>query len=196
MDSPQFLQARMALCQPEHTVLDLFLQSLLQTITELTGKPVDGKTPLPAWGTSSRSAPAFRPAREYLQVLHQGATALEATGMTYPDAVEKLSFHAANRVFSAPMGEMVLSVAGKDPNEGLSVTQGMAGATSTYGEREYERVSDRSARLIFRDEFFGPAWSRGMALSGLLKGNPQLTFRVELESGEPPYSSFTLLVSW
>ena len=45
-------------------------------------------------------------------------------------------------------------------------------------------------------EFFGPAWSRGMALSGLLKANPQLSFKVELESGEPPYQSFTLLVSW
>ncbi|WP_163999436.1 DUF2378 family protein [Pyxidicoccus caerfyrddinensis] len=196
MDSPELLQARLALCQPQHTVLDLFLQSLRQSIAELTGKRLDVEGDVPPRGASTRGAPAFRSAREYLQMLHEGATALVAQGMTYSDAVEKLSFHAANIIFSAPVGEMVLSVAGKDPNEGLSVTQGMAGATSTFGEREYERVSDRSARLIFRDEFFGPAWSRGMALSGLLKGNPQLTFRVELESGEPPYSSFTLLVSW
>ncbi|MFP2926012.1 DUF2378 family protein [Pyxidicoccus sp. 3LG] len=132
----------------------------------------------------------------YLQALHQGASALEARGVPYSEAVERLSFVAANKVFSAPMGEMVLSVAGRDPNEGLSVTQGMAGATSTFGEREYERVSDRAARLIFREEYFGPAWSRGMALAGLLKGNPDLKFQVELESGEPPYTHFALLVRW
>jgi uncharacterized protein (TIGR02265 family) len=194
MDSPQYLQARMALCQPEHTVLDLFMQSLLESIAQLTGRPLEGFAP--RQGPAPRGAPAFRPAREYLQALHQGASALEATGLTYAEAVEKLSLHAANIVFSAPVGEMVLSVAGRDPNEGLSVTQGMAGATSTFGEREYERVSDRSARLIFRDELFGAAWARGMALGGLLKANPGLKFQVDLESGAPPYASFTLLVTW
>lgn len=195
MDTPQWLQARMALCKPEHTVLELFYQSLQQSIAELTGKrPASAEAP--TRGSSFRSAPAFRSAREYLQLLHEGATALAATGIPYGDAVEKLSTTAANHIFAAPVGEMVLSVAGRDPNEGLSVTQGMAGATSTFGEREYERVSDRSARLIFRDELFGPAWTRGMSLSGLMKANPQLSFKVELESGEPPYQSFTLLVSW
>ncbi len=47
-----------------------------------------------------------------------------------------------------------------------------------------------------RDEFFGPAWSRGMALGGLLRANPGLAFQVELESGEPPYQTFSLLVRW
>ncbi len=196
MDTPQFLQARLALCRPEHTVLALFLQSLQESIAELTGRPVAPEGEARTRGFASRDAPAFRPAREYLETLHQGALALEATGMTYSDAVEKLSAAAANRVFSSPTGEMVLSVAGRDPNEGLSVTQGMAGATSTFGEREYQRVSDRSARLIFRDEFFGPAWSRGMTLSGLLRANPDLHYRAELEAGEPPYTHFTLLVSW
>ncbi|QSQ22351.1 TIGR02265 family protein [Pyxidicoccus parkwayensis] len=195
MDSPQWLQARLAMCRPEDTVLDLFVQSLRQSIIELTGKRLGADTPPPR-SISSRSTQAFRPASEYLQLLHEGATALADTGMSYGDAVGHLSAHAANRIFTAPVGEMVLSVAGKDPNEGLSVTQGMAGATSTFGEREYERVSDRSARLIFRNEYFGPAWSRGMTLSGLLKANPELTVKVELESGEPPYQSFTLLVSW
>lgn len=194
MDSPQYLQARMALCQPEHTVLELFMQTLQESIATLTGTPVEGA--IPHQWPAPRGAPAFRTAREYLQQLHDGASALVATGLTYPDAVEKLSFHAANLIFAAPMGEMVLSVAGKDPNEGLSVTQGMAGATSTFGEREYERVSDRSARLIFRDEYLGAAWARGMALAGLLKVNPGLKFQVELESGEPPYASFALLVKW
>ncbi|MBZ4418045.1 DUF2378 family protein [Myxococcus sp. RHSTA-1-4] len=194
MDTPQYLQARMALCQPEHTVLDLFMQSLLESIEKLTGRPLEGAAP--RQGPAPRNAPAFRPAREYLQALHQGASALEATGLTYAEAVEKLSVHAANLIFAAPMGEMVLSVAGRDPNEGLSLTQGMAGATATFGEREYERVSDRSARLIFRDEYFGPSWARGMSLAGLLKANPGLSFQVERESGEPPYASFTLLVKW
>ncbi|MCP3139777.1 TIGR02265 family protein [Pyxidicoccus xibeiensis] len=196
MDTPQHLQARLALCRPEHTVLDLFLRSLLEAIQQETGLSLTADTPAPARGGAPRGPPPFRPARDYLQALHQGASALEARGMPYGDAVERLSFVAANKIFAAPVGEMVLSVAGKDPNEGLSVTQGMAGATSTYGEREYERVSDRAARLVFREEYFGPAWSRGMALAGLLKGNPDLKFQVELESGEPPYTHFTLLVKW
>lgn len=195
MDSPQYLQARLALCQPQHTVLDLFTQTLLESIATLKGSPLEGAPP-PRQGPAPRDAPAFRPSREYLQFLHQGASALEAQGLTYAEAVERLAFHSANLIFAAPMGEMVLSVAGKDPNEALSLTQGMAGATATFGEREYERVSDRSARLIFREEFFGPAWARGFALAGLLKANPRLSFQVERESGEPPYASFTLLVTW
>ncbi|NMO17849.1 TIGR02265 family protein [Pyxidicoccus fallax] len=194
MDSPQHLQARLALCQPEHTVLDLFMQSLLESIATLTGAPLEGAAP--RQGPAPRNAPPFRPARDYMEALHRGASALTATGLPYGDAVEKVSLHAANLIFSAPMGEMVLSVAGKDPNEGLSLTQGMAGATSNFGEREYERVSDRSARLTFRDEYFGPAWTRAMTLAGLRKANPGLDFQVELESGEPPYASFTLLVKW
>jgi uncharacterized protein (TIGR02265 family) len=196
MDTPRFLQARLALCTPEHTVLDLFLQSLLASITELTGRAVPVDEEARPRGLASRSTQAYRPASEYLQALHQGALALEATGLTYSDAVEKLSATAARRIFASPTGEMVLSVAGKDPNEALSVTQGMAGATSSFGEREYERVSDRSARLIFRDELFGPAWSRGMTLGGLHRANPDLQYRVELEAGEPPYTHFTMRVSW
>lgn len=195
MDSPQYMQARLALCQPQHTVLDLFTQTLLESIATLKGSPLEGAPP-PRQGPAPRNAPAFRPASEYIQFLHQGASALESTGLTYAEAVEKLAFHSAHLIFAAPMGAMVLSVAGKDPNEGLSLTQGMAGATATFGEREYERVSDRSARLIFRDEFFGPAWARGFALAGLIKANPNLTFHAERESGEPPYASFTLLVKW
>lgn len=186
----------MALCQPEHTVLDVFFQGLLESITQLTGRPVLMEGLSGPQGMGARAPSAFRPARDYLQLLHQGALALEATGLTYSDAVETLSASAAGRIFAAPTGEMVLAVAGKDPHQGLSVTQGMAGATCTYGERVYERVSDRSARLIFRDEYFGPAWSRAMGLAGLRQVNPELQYRSELESGEPPYKDFTLLLSW
>lgn|GEM_PF-2092171 len=198
MDSPPNLQARMALCRPEHLVLDLFVQSLRESIAQRMGQNLAraaGAPPIPS--VPARGAPSHRPAREYLELLHEGASSVErALGEDYSNAVEQLSFTAAGHVFSAPVGAMVMAITGEDPHRGLSMSAGLAGATSTFGEREYERVSDTTARLRFKDEFFGPAWCSGLVRSGLLKTNPERRFRVELESGEPPFKDFSLLIHW
>ncbi|MFY2559626.1 DUF2378 family protein [Corallococcus terminator] len=197
MDSPLHLQARMALCLPEHTVLDLFVQSLRESIAQRMGQNLARAAGALVPGVPSRGAPSHRPAREYLELLHEGASSVERTlGEDYSHAVEQLSFTAAGHVFSAPVGAMVMAITGEDPHRGLSVSSGLADATSTFGEREYERVSDTTARLRFKDEFFGPAWCSGLVRGGLLKTNPERRFRVELESGEPPYKDFSLLIHW
>ncbi|AKF87213.1 hypothetical protein MFUL124B02_39485 [Myxococcus fulvus 124B02] len=197
MDSPAHLQARMALCRPEHLVLDLFVHCLRESIARRMGQSlaIAAGATIPA--VPARGAPTHRPASDYLALLHEGARSVaEKLGEDYAAAVEQLSFTAASHVFSAPVGEMVMAITGEDPHRGLSVGSGLAGATSTFGEREYERVSDTTARLSFKDEFFGPAWCSGLVRSGLLQTNPERRFRVELESGEPPYKDFSLLIHW
>ncbi|NTX02867.1 DUF2378 family protein [Myxococcus sp. CA051A] len=197
MDSPLHLQARMALCRPEHMVLDLFVQSLRESIAQRMGRNLARAAGAPIASVPVRGAPSHRSAREYLELLHEGASTVEQTlGEDYSHAVEQLSFTAASHVFSAPVGAMVMAITGEDPHRGLSVGSGLAGATSTFGEREYERVSDTTARVRFKDEFFGPAWCSGLVRSGLLQTNPERRFRVELETGEPPFKDFSLLIHW
>ncbi|MCP3099740.1 DUF2378 family protein [Myxococcus sp. K15C18031901] len=191
MDAPQHLQARMALCRPEHQVLTLFMQSLHDTIAKRTGRAV---TSAPAAG---RGAPTHHTALEYLRLLHAGASTLASLlGQSYASAVEQLSFAAAEPIYSAPVGAMVMAITGEDPHRGLAVASGFAEATSTFGERDYERLDDTRARLRFRDELFGPAWTRGMMRRGLVRTSPGRRFHVELESGEAPFKDFTLLVHW
>ncbi|MCE9670893.1 DUF2378 family protein [Myxococcus stipitatus] len=181
----------MALCRPEHQVLALFVQSLHATIAQRTGH-VDANVP-----TVGRGAPTHRAAREYLQLLHTGASALASLlEEPYANAVEQLSFAAAEPIYAAPVGAMVVAITGQDPHRGLAVAAGFAEATSTFGERDYERIDDTTALLRFRDELFGPAWTRGIILRGLLRANPGHHFHMELQSGEAPFKDFTLRIHW
>ncbi|QSQ12587.1 DUF2378 family protein [Myxococcus landrumensis] len=197
MDSPAHLQARMALCRPEHMVLDLFVRSLRESIAQHMCQALKHAAGFILPDAPPRGAPTHRSAREYLELLHEGANTLnQLLGHDYATAVEQLSFTAAGPVFSAPVGAMVMAIAGEDPHRGLFLGSGLAEATSTFGERDYERLSDSSARLRFKDEFFGPAWCTGLVRGGLLQKNPEQRFHVRLESGEPPYKDFSLLVTW
>ncbi|MBU8895636.1 TIGR02265 family protein [Corallococcus sp. M34] len=195
-DSAQALRARMALCQPEHTLMGFFFEGLLEGVERLAGEETLREARAMTRGLAKLKSHQSCSALEYLSVLDLAARELERRGQGYASAVEQVAREASARVFSSAVGQLVLAIAGDDPHRGLSNVPGLAGATCTFGERDYERVSDTSARLTFRGDLLGPSWCTGLTLGGVSRGPTGQRFVAELESGAEPFTDFALVVRW
>lgn len=197
MDSALNLQARLKRCRPSHALTGFFFQGALEQVERLIGGEVAAEIRSQVPCTQDSLLPVLSyPASDYLRLLQLGSQALMARGRSFEEAMEALGYGAGNGLFAVSPGQMVLSIAEKNPHLGLAEVPGVARLLASFGQRIYQRVAAYHGRFIFRGELPGPAWMLGVFRSGIERiPGCQATLEVD-PSTFVPYLDFAVDVRW
>jgi uncharacterized protein (TIGR02265 family) len=196
MDTRESLQRRMALARPEDMALGMFFSRTLAGANDLFGVRVAEAA---SAAVSAKKWEAFfkYPVVDLLRLNAAVAEAAERwRGMAYAQAVEQLGGLLGVNVLEAPFGKALRQLAAGDAHRVLAGSMSSAKASTTFGERAYEKLGPQSARLTFHNELMGPSWTRGLyaKVLSMAAAMPQMT--VTLEKHRAPGIEFSLRCDW
>lgn len=73
-----------------------------------------------------------------------------------------LGERVARKTKDAPIAKAVMQLGGQDPHRVLTSFAAGCRTILTFGERTSEKLGERSARLVYKRELLGPAFSLGL----------------------------------
>jgi uncharacterized protein (TIGR02265 family) len=196
MDTRESLKRRISLARPEDQALGMFFSRTLRGAEELFGPKVAeaARAALPP-----RKWEAFfkYPVADLLRLNDAVAEAAERRrGVAYAQAVEQLGALLGGDVLEAAFGKTLRQLAAGDAHRVLAGSMSSAKASTTFGERTYEKLGPQSARLTFRNELMGPAWNRGLYAKVLPRAAEVPRMTVTLEEHRAPGVEFSLRCDW
>ncbi|WP_375771108.1 DUF2378 family protein [Archangium gephyra] len=122
-------------------------------------------------------------------------TAAGRTGLPYGDILEQLGTFNIRRFHESPLGKGMWMMAPRDAHEALKWSVVSIRSVLTHGQRRYEHLGPRAARIIFRGELLGPSWTRGVFLyAPQVLALPSLS--VSVENLSAPGLDFALHFTW
>ncbi len=196
MDTRESLRRRIALARSEDLALGMFFSRSLAGASDLFGVRV-AEAAKAAMSPRKWEAYFKYPVVDLLRLNHAVAEAAEQRrGIPYAQAVEQLGSLLGLDVLEASFGKALRQLAAGDAHRVLAGSMSSARATTTFGERAYEKLGDTSARLVFRNELMGPSWVLGLyaKMLPLAAGAPRM--RLTLEDHRAPGAEFSLRCDW
>ncbi len=174
---------------------DQFFEDTLTALRELYGDELaeQARGAVTGWsGTGSFNCPIA----EVLRLCDAGATAASLrVGVAYAEVLERVGALTNRTFLDSPLGKAFWRFPGRDPHEVMRMSAASARASTTFGERRYEKLGPSEALLLMRGDLMGPSWILGFYGHGLqkLSGRP---LSVKLEACREPGLDFNLRVTW
>jgi uncharacterized protein (TIGR02265 family) len=169
MDTRDAVLRRLALATSEERTHGHFFESTLAGFAELFGSEVAEEARVASPGLKE-TGPFNCPVGELLRITDAGASAVERQALaTYPEVFERIGEFLALGFLQSPIGQAIWRLKGRDVHQVLSSSMVSARASTTHGERGYEKLGPTSARLFFRRELMGPLWVHGFYTPNLRK---------------------------
>jgi uncharacterized protein (TIGR02265 family) len=186
---------RISLAPPEARTQAQFLTSVLAYVEERLGP--EAAEEVRAVAPRLEEGSAFNLlVTEQLRVMDVAVSAVERRlGISYAEAMEELGRFSGRRYVVSPLGRAMWKFPGQDMHQILAATTASARASTSHGERAYEKLGATSARLLFKKEVTGPAWVRGMYRE-LIRSVSGRELVVTLADYREPGADFSLVYTW
>jgi uncharacterized protein (TIGR02265 family) len=197
MDTPEAVRLRIQAASDKDQLVGVFVDSSLAYLRQELGAAVEQSIRTEVFG--SRSVVTFfrYPVADLLKLVDLGAKRLLAKGVpSYHEALVAFGRMGVRHFFDSQAGKMLSFLAGDNAHRLLSTSPSGYKAVTTYGERVYEKVGERSARLHFRGDFTGPSWQQGVVEQALIMGARVPAPRLRAEVKNPSASDFTIHAEW
>ncbi len=194
MDSREELLRRQALAGPSDVVQGMFFGAVAGLVEREAGAERAA-----ALRTSrrfpKRPVPFMRyPAADFLAVVDEAIGELTARKLPYPEALHAVGMGIVETFMEGPVGKLMVSMLGGDPNRMLGGGPSAYAATFSFGKREYVRRSESEGAFRFSRELLGPEISRGILKQGIELSCP-VTVTTRIEEAKDT-TEFAVQVTW
>jgi uncharacterized protein (TIGR02265 family) len=195
METAETLQLRIRAATDKDMLLGIFFDASLSTLERLLGAPEVESVRAEVFG-KRRLVSFFRyPAADILQLVEQGVKRSKPGSRSYHQIAMELGRSAAGTFVDSQSGKMMSFLAGDNPHRLLASAPAAYKAVTTFGERSYERVGEKAARMHFRADLLGPSWQQGV-VEQALGSMSQMKPRVRVEMKNASGTDFTAHVEW
>lgn len=197
MDTPEAVRLRIQAASEKDQLVGVFVDSSLAHLRLELGEAQAEALRVEVFG--SRSVVTFfrYPVADLLKLVDLGARRLLAKGVpSYHEALVGFGRMGVRHFFDSQAGKMLSFLAGDNPHRLMSTSPSGYRAVTTYGERTYEKVGERSARLHFRGDFTGPSWQQGIVQQALITGARVPAPRMRAEVKNASASDFIIHAEW
>ncbi len=197
MDTPEAVRLRIQAASDKDQLVGVFVDSSLAYLRQELGAAVEGSIRAEVFG--SRSVVTFfrYPVADLLKLVDLGARRLVAKGVpSYHEALVGFGRMGVRYFFDSQAGKMLSFLAGDNPHRLLSTSPSGYKAVTTFGERIYEKVGERAARLHFRGDLTGPSWQQGVVEQALITAARVPAPRIRAEVKNPSASDFIIHAEW
>jgi len=197
MDSKELFLRRISRVTPEDQVLGAFIDGTVTSLAE-EFKPAVLEAVLKAYPPPKRWVLFTKyPGLEWLQIMNLAAsTAVQEEQIPYEEAMRRMGSGSVRHVLRTSTGKAFSALVGKDPHKVISTTTISAKAFLTWGERVYEKIDARSARLRVHREFMGPSWVQGFYQEVLRSRSGTSSLSLTVEDFVEPGMEFAIRCTW
>jgi uncharacterized protein (TIGR02265 family) len=193
MDSPKRLQLRVAAATEKDTVLGLFIESTLMRMGALHGAAEAEALRAEVFGKRTVVSFFRYPVADLLRLVDLSNKRGKAGD--YGQGVVEFGRAAVRTFFGSPVGKTMSLLAGSDAHRLLSSAPSAYSAVMSFGERAYENLGPRTARMRFQGDLIGPGWQSGVvaqALEVVAGATPRLTVDVQ----DAAAATFVIHADW
>jgi uncharacterized protein (TIGR02265 family) len=135
------------------------------------------------------------PVADILKLLAASGERLVRAGHAEQEALEGVGRGIAKAYLDTPPGKILILANAGNANRVLTNVPAAYKTTFTFGERHYNRLSERTGEMTFQGDLLGSTMSRGIFISGLkLSANVDAQIQVEQESAD--CTGFKLAMTW
>lgn len=193
MDSSQALHLRIDASSQKDTVLGMFFESSLAHITKLHGAAAAEAARAEVFGKRSVVSFFRYPVADLLKLVDLSYR--RGKGGDYHAAAAEFGRFAVRHFLESPVGKTMTLLAGGSAHRLLSSAPSGYKAVASFGERTYEKLGDKSAKMGFQGDLLGPGWQSGVVEQALeMVGGVKA--RVTPEAQNPAASNFVLRMDW
>lgn len=195
MDSSVLLSRRIAEATPEDTIRGMFIEASLQYMARTLDPDVVQRARQETFGDQTFTAlfryPVMGLLKVIMRVVKDPTLAVDCASL-----MEDLGRQMTFKFLDSTMGKTMLMLGRGNPHALLANLPTATRPLTSYAERTYERLGDRSALSTFKEDLMGPSFTLGIFRQGFesMGGvqDPKLTVSVLNESG----SHYSIKSEW
>jgi uncharacterized protein (TIGR02265 family) len=193
MDTQSALRQRARASTQKDVLLGLFFESSLAHIERRYGADVQANAKLEIF-RNKIPVQFFRyPVGDLLRLVD---FVVAPHGVAnYESHIEDFGAAAVTHFLSSPVGKTMTMLAGGNAHRLLSSAPAGYKAVTSFGERNYHRLSENSAEIAFKQELLGPAWQVGV-IREALKGVGGVDAKVAIKDCDSDASNFVITCNW
>jgi uncharacterized protein (TIGR02265 family) len=197
MDSKELFRRRISRATPEDQVFGAFIDGTVTSLGEEFKPGVMAAVQKARQRRKDWVLFSKYPCAEWLELMDVAASsAVQEEQLSYELALLRMGRGSVRHVLRTSTGRIFGTLVGKDPHRVLSTTVISAKVFATWGERSYEKLGERSARMRFHREFMGPAWVQGFYQEVFHSRTGLTSLALEVEDYEEPGMEFSIRYTW